>query len=800
MDLDPNIVINHEEQGEALVNPERGYSNAMQNPMSSGSQKIDMWRNRNFDSGFQTMNHSEAPSIISSLHPSSHISGMSSVADYEQAPSLSDQQNIKFDTISYNGGPTGSGTDSQYGSAVRAIPELMNLMSDQDHAVVHKAIYIMQNIAKMDSDPMRRQKESVITDYRVIIALRNVLRDKKDHPNIIRLALGTLFHIGNRQEGLDLIFRAVSIEQDFIQHLVSHIMTIPFSCYKYALFTLHSILSDRTRGNICLQLSRQCEALRYVINWLEEEKSEKLLPVIVDLTRILCDKSNDQKALFINLGGSKKLLHIIFTYRYENLLWRSTQLLKTFSNFDANDLVQCGARDVLSKMLTHESPRLVISTLETLRNISDVPSPYNEDNLLKCLLMLLGSRNPMMMLYTVQILSNMVANNKRNKELMVCNQAVEMLLRSLVEASYVQGLSNKEAHHMEEFMESLICTLRQLCVGHSYCDRVQLMIFKEPLVFLDKLMRMRPILLKQTLNLLLKVASQNANLLAFRDVKAGTVGFAQQIIHVMKVACAQLQTQDVIEGIKLKDLVHLSIELLRAISRHHDIQEQIVFFLRTPENCKIGEIHTMLPIFVLQKSGIDENTKKSTLVLIYNLMFNEQMAAVLENNHVFMNMIAQLKNCMSPEISGLAENILRKIYDKRHSNFADIFLMDKKHDSYLRNESMDTSLNESFDGAGEQWSQMPGCDDPFVEMYCGSAMEADSKTFNSPIYNSPNPMYPPSTPQDYYMEQQPSSSSTNRVPERLYSNNYPHPMYNSPAEYNHKYPDYPHSNSQLKRF
>lgn len=47
---------------------------------------------------------------------------------------------------------------------------------------MHKAVILMQNIAKMECDPMRRQNEARIVDPRVIFTLRDLLRDKVEFP------------------------------------------------------------------------------------------------------------------------------------------------------------------------------------------------------------------------------------------------------------------------------------------------------------------------------------------------------------------------------------------------------------------------------------------------------------------------------------------------------------------------------------------------------------------------------------------------------------------------------------------
>uniref|UniRef100_A0A1I7TC38 Beta-catenin/armadillo-related protein 1 n=1 Tax=Caenorhabditis tropicalis TaxID=1561998 RepID=A0A1I7TC38_9PELO len=811
MDLNPNLVINNDDTNlsESSYTMEQDSSSYSDSQMGgtpyTGHRKVDMWRNHNFDSGFQTMNHSEAPSIISSLHPSSHLSGISSMAEYEPIPNLSDQQKQKFDGI------TKSPTDGQY-NTVRAIPELTMLMKDQDNEVVYKAVILMQNIAKMECDPLRRQNEARIVDPLVIFTLRDLLRDKVDHPNIIRFALGTLFNICNRQEGIDLVTRAISEQPDIIPNLIRHIGTYPTSIYKYAILTMHSILSDKQRGGQSVTIARQQDAIIHVTPWLEAEKSEKLLPVIVDLIRVLCEKNNDQKIKFVRLGGPQKLLTILQHRGYENLLWRSTQLLITFSNFDAPNLVAVGGRQILANLLSHGSPRLVLSTLETLRNISDVSSKLNEDQLLKSLLELVNSRNATIRLYSAQTMSNLVANNRHNKEFMCANHGVVNLLRALeIASNEMADLRDKEAQRMEDYIESLICTLRHLCVGHAMCDKVQAYVFRDPALFLHKLLGMRPVLVKHTLSLLLKIVSQHPLLIPFRQCRIGDKGFVEQLIYILRVACTHLNVQDTIEGIRVKDIVHLCIQIMRSITRDQDILNEVVFFLQTPENNRMGDGHT-LPIFVLQKANVEENTKSSTLSLIYNLMHHEQMAEVFERDEVLGKMLqnVQMQAHTHPELAGLANNILKMIYEKRERSRPSF----PGYNSYLENQfghlSMATprtevlnSNGETYEGAGEQWSQ-PLSDDSMMDSYYNSSSGRDSsKPYNSPMYHSPPPMYPdyPSVPPAACYDQQASTSYHRPTPPHY--SNYEHspPVYNdlpsNPGPSSQSSDHYPSRNSRF---
>lgn len=56
----------------------------------------------------------------------------------------------------------------------------------------------------------------------------------------------------------------------------------------------------------------------------------------------------------------------------------------------------------------------------------------------------------------------------------------------------------------------------------------------------------------------------------------------------------------------------------------------------------MGNGHT-LPIFVLQKANVEENTKASAMALVYNLMHHEQMANVLDKDEILVEMLQSLQ-------------------------------------------------------------------------------------------------------------------------------------------------------------
>lgn len=94
------------------------------------------------------------------------------------------------------------------------------------------------------------------------------------------------------------------------------------------------------------------------------------------------------------------------------MLWNSI-IQAVFQN--PQMLVQCNAPAILAPQLAHDSERLVLVSLECLRNISDVPTDANRYDLLRSLLRLFGHRNQKVTRYTLDILANLCANNRVNK-------------------------------------------------------------------------------------------------------------------------------------------------------------------------------------------------------------------------------------------------------------------------------------------------------------------------------------------------------------------------------------------------
>ncbi|KAM3727319.1 Beta-catenin/armadillo-related protein [Dirofilaria immitis] len=598
--------------------------------------RVQMWSN-NFDSGVHSMNHSSAPSLlsVSSLRAGSQISTMSD--DTHSRIELTDQQQIKFENI-----PSDLGRGSQDGETRNAVPELIHLLSDVDEVVVQRAATTIQTIAKIDSEePL--YAEPYLRAVEVITALKDLLRTKSNKPAIIKPTLGALFHISERRDGLESILKINDqTKGSLLVDIIQHIKYTGGSALRYAILTFHTIIAVKSADGHNIEVARANGALQALTQFLDRESNEKLLSVIVECVRLLCDKSQSQRALFLQLNGPSKLLHILRMLRYEGLLWRTTQLLKIFSNADPQAIVKCGGYDVLHKQLEHASQRLIISTLECIRNMSDVPTKDMDISpLLDKLLQLLGAMDPIVILYCIGILSNLLANNQMNKEFLFSRGAIPTLYRVLIGSYSISASTPNQQQRVEDIQERALATLRHLCVGHTHQVEAQKAVLQQQYAadfLLRKLTEMRPSILKQTLQILNKAALQDTNLPLFREIRLRQTpdcetSFVERIILILKVACDQLPSTKMVEEVRVADLIQLSLSTLQLLCRDSLLLNQISFCVRRPDflmfRDRDGDCGALLPVFCLYQNYVkDENLDRSALGLIYELSSHPELAAL----------------------------------------------------------------------------------------------------------------------------------------------------------------------------
>ncbi|KAI6204041.1 hypothetical protein M3Y94_00626900 [Aphelenchoides besseyi] len=567
------------------------------NPMqqTNGTQKAHQWfvqHHQFHDSGIHSMENSKAPSIVS----------MNTVGKTAGDEGKCYLVNESFDSASVKSTTTPilqtvNSLPSEAENAKRVLPELIPLLEDADEEVACRALEMVIHIAKLDS--AQPFNDPVITQERVIWALSSELKRSFGNKRIIRLTLCALFHISNRTQGMQLILR--SLEQrprgfvSFLSDLVRCIGIAELACFKYALLILHNLMTERNVSKRVVEFIREQKALSVITECLNEG-NEKLLSIIVDIVQIVCEKSSEQKAFFIALNGPTLLCNILSWARYENLLWRTTRLLKSVSVYDPQRIVDSGAYDVLPLNMDHASQRLVSELLSCTRDLSDMSTnKLDISHLLSRLVQLLGTNDMEIRQLCIQSLANFSANNRRNKEFLYQMDFVGALRHVLYDTEALMeemNTSRQMIEILEDIQETALTALRNLYSGHSFEQEVQhcLLMNNGAEFFLRKLYQMRPTLVRRSLLILSKAANLDSNIPIFRRTSLQTgveteTNFTERLIYILFVSVNKMKQSKTIEKVNLNELMNLAMLILQRLSRDEVIMRQITYYLKRISGC-----------------------------------------------------------------------------------------------------------------------------------------------------------------------------------------------------------------------
>ncbi|XP_035226073.1 armadillo segment polarity protein-like isoform X2 [Stegodyphus dumicola] len=198
---------------------------------------------------------------------------------------------------------------------------------------------------------------------------------------------------------------------------------------------------------------------------LLQRNNVKFLAIVTDCLQILAYGNQESKLIILASGGPAELVRIMRSYNYEKLLWTTSRVLKVLSVCSSNKpgIVEAGGMQALAMHLGHQSQRLVLNCLWTLRNLSDAATKQdNVDGLLQGLVQLLGSSDINVVTCAAGILSNMTCNNHRNKVTVCQVGGIEALVRAIIQAG-----------DREEITEPAVCALRHLTSRHPEAEMAQ---------------------------------------------------------------------------------------------------------------------------------------------------------------------------------------------------------------------------------------------------------------------------------------------------------------------------------------
>ncbi|CAD5235519.1 unnamed protein product [Bursaphelenchus xylophilus] len=673
--------------------------------LKNGCVKAQQWFRQNYyhDSGFQSMESSKPASIMSMNAPKC-----------PQRPLASPEcQSTRAACDSTQMEPSVSAplpaNDSE--NARRVLPELIPLLDDPDEEVACRALEMVGHIAKLDSQ--QHYSEPVINDKRVVLALTSVLRKRFEDKKAIRVTLCALFHISNRDQGMDLILSTVqeSSLNNFLADLIRCIHVEEWACFKYALLILHNLMTDKNVGKRVVDFARTQKAMAVIVDWLAD-RNEKLLAVTVDILQLLCDKNADQKALFVNLNGPAHLCSILSWARYENLLWRTVRLIKSISVQSPQRVVESGAFDVLPISLDYPSQRVVTESLICTRDLSDVPTDRHDITpLLAKLVQLLALRDTRIRQLCVQALANLSANNRQNKEFLCSINVVGALKCVLFETEEqlenVEEPSRSATDVLEDIQENALTALRNLYSGHRFDTAVQQHILSEngAEFFLRKLVAMRPALLRKTLLILAKTAAQEVNLPVFRHARItmpGHVdlgGFADRIVYILHVAASKSLDSQSVENINLTELMHLCMTTLERLCADSSMHRQTLHAFKALSS-EFPKLPTIPPFLAFHSEN--SNLQQSAILLLNRLVADRDIANAVSNDSQVLEGLeswAAAKCAASEAAFRVLKNVKKSRYDPIYDSQA-AFVQLNIRNGRSRSNSPCYPMNPIFNDSG----------------------------------------------------------------------------------------------------
>lgn len=619
---------------------------------SSSSEKALMWSNTQYmsESGYST----QAPSISSidaflnneQMDSTMHnLDSTSSVANTNNAPTIEwngpatavpAQQPAVTATVSApaaaaaatataaaqeNDNAVANWINYQDNSemALKAIPDLLKLLIDEDLVVVQQAAILLNQMSRMEAPRM-----GLIQTNNAVQCLVDCLNTTADLETA-RSLVGALYGVSTQKpQGVQAIINSKAL-QPLVKMLSAPLETI----VSYAITTLHNVLLDC--GDKVKMQMRKMGAVHQMIPLLNQSQNVKFLSIVIDCLQLLAFGNQESKQIILELGGTQQLVNLLLNHtQYQKLILNATRLLKVLSVCSQNKtaLVNLNAIQALSIHLANHTTNnppcstsndILQNCLITLRNLSDAATRLNGlEQLVANLLQLLSTSSD----YTAStlaagILSNLTCNNENNKKAALRSNGIQILLK-IVQTNL---LTQKP-----QLVEPCVCALRHITNRHSDMllaqEQVRLI---NGLSIITQLMCIQPRswpCIKAVLGLVRNFCTNQLN---SQQLRSNCI--IEKLMQILYDAYTEIQTKTnngvqanlvvKIEDVNMLDIVDMSSSSLLVLAKEY--QNQIIM---KDLDC-IGFFVQMFysPIVNIQKAAVS---------LLAELAANKECADVIE--------------------------------------------------------------------------------------------------------------------------------------------------------------------------
>lgn len=332
----------------------------------------------------------------------------------------------------------------------QVIPELLGLLMEDDPVIVREAVLLTHMLVKEGGE----SRSEVIRNRDLIHALLQTF-SKDVGDGKITYVLANLFHaLSQQQEGLRALLECGGIQR-LIQTLDSADSTVNF-----VITTLHNfliVLHEQSANEI-----DRCNGTAALIHLLKSN-NDKLLTLVSDcLLKLSIYNANAKLFLQTSEECVQRLLFIFDTTKYDKLLLTISKLFPIISS--SNEMIkrvflQSNALSIFEKQIrSTKSIRIRHNCLIALRNISDQATRMRDiDSLIQQLSSILLTDDHQSVLCALGILTNLTADNRTNKSLLVKLNGVQTLMQKL--------MINADGN--DDLIEGALCTLRHITARHD---------------------------------------------------------------------------------------------------------------------------------------------------------------------------------------------------------------------------------------------------------------------------------------------------------------------------------------------
>lgn len=512
-------------------------------------------------------------------------------------------------------------------TALKAIPELLKLITDEDLIVVQQAAILFNQMSRNEGPRM-----ALIQTTNAVQCLVDCLNTTADIETA-RSLVGTLYSVSTQKSaGVQAI-----INTNALNTLVKMLSAPMETIISYAITTLHNVLLDC--GDQIKQQLRRMGVIHQMIPLLNQNTNVKFLSIVVDCLQLLAFGNSETKQVILELGGTQMLIAILVNQTsYQKLLLNTTRLLKVLSVCSKNKqaLVQYNAMQALSMHLVQLSNQaqnsnvkstssdILNNCLITLRNLSDAATRLpGLEQLVQNLLNILASRNEFTVLtLAAGILSNLTCNNENNKKAALAANGIQILLQTI----HVNMQAQKT-----QLVDPCVCALRHITNRHSDMLLAQEQVRAiNGIHVITQLMCIQPrawSVIKAVLGLVRNFCSNQLNAQMLRQN-----GIIEKLMQILFDAYTEIQVRTN-SGANMPANNVLKIDDVNMFDILEASSSALLILAKDMQNQQIMKDLDCIGFFVQMFYSSIGNIQRSAVSLLAELACNRECAEVIEQQH-----------------------------------------------------------------------------------------------------------------------------------------------------------------------